>query len=232
MLRLGPKSGFGSTLCGNFRESVQPLDEGAEGALEAFVNLEPNIDEPEIETFTDKYGLLRWNWTHEGQGGSKSDQFEMPIPGFKESHEQLQVKWLASARRSERKEVISWLSKQLGKDSAVDYVETVEEMWKLSQPRMNLGINLGHDDGLEINLVLGDLWQAMCCQMLDILREHGAFLCCGNDKCKNKKFFVKRGKESKYCSRRCGKQVADRHSKRRRDAAKKRAAKVLLKKSR
>ena len=227
MARIGPTQGFGSSLCGNFRESVQPLDEAT--TLEAFANLEPNIDEPEIERFTEQYGLLRWNWTHEGQGGSRSDQFVMPLSGFKQSQKDLQDKWLAArARRpKERNKVIEWLSAQLEKQSAVNYADSAEDMWKLSQPRMNIGIKPGDHSGLQVDLVLGDLWQALCCQMLDrLLREQGAFLRCSNDRCK--RFFLKQGKETKFCKRKCAKQVSDRRSsKKRRKMAKKQGGETL-----
>ena len=140
MYRDGPKSGFGSMLCGKFRESLQVFDESA---MEAFVRLEPNTDEDEIEKFTEKYGLLRWNWTHEGQGGSKSDQFVMPLAGFKESLEQFQLKWIDARNRRTLSEIIGWLSEQLEKDSAVDDVDTADEMWKLSQSRVSLSISAG-----------------------------------------------------------------------------------------
>jgi hypothetical protein len=220
MARLGPTAGFGSVLCGSFRESEELLDAKRTGnrfrsAVEWFVNIEPNTDQPEIERFTQTYGLLRWNWTHEGQGGGASDQFEMPVSAFKESQQQLREHWERAKDPRARRAVVQWLSQQLGKESPVRQVHSAEQMWKLSQPRIGIKIDIGlagKDSGIEINLVLGDLWQAMCCELLDLLvRRHGAIRVCSNDLCKQP-YFIPRGKQKKFCSQECGKRASDRNS--------------------
>jgi len=81
-------------------------------------------------------------------------------------------------------------------------------MWKLTQPRLGLRVEAGEENGIRVQFVVGDLWQALCWRLLEKLtEENGLIRVCKNPLCKLQKYFV--GKR-KYCDPICGKLVADR----------------------
>lgn len=220
-LQLLPSNGadYPASLCGMFVESEELLDDlpkprGYKSVAEWFVNLETDDGIGEIEKFIRRYGLLRWNWTHQGQGGgSKVPQFDMPLSAFRESQAEMRQHWASAKSRKEKTASITqWLSTQLARESAVDEVPTPDQMWKLSQPQISLQVNDRKDKaGIHVQLVLGDLWQAMCCQLLNVLTEqNGSARVCANDRCTVSPYFVSK-REKKFCCHECAKQVSDRN---------------------
>jgi hypothetical protein len=197
-------------LVGHFQTDVRPLD-AIPNAVEWFANLREPTREI-IESFGEKYGLLRWNWTQEGWGGSQADQFYFSVDDFRESHKQFLSQWvLASSGRKEKiRSVCEWISDQLASRSKVGKVHKFEKMWKLSQPNLEMRIRLESKGmgGVEVQLLAGDLWQALCWEFLTKLTErHGQIRVCKNKLCAAQRYFLG---TTKYCNPNCGKRVADR----------------------
>ncbi len=215
-----------SWLCGSYTESEQLVEtltqpRAFRTAVEWFANLSTE-NASDIGEFTKTYGLLRWNWTQEGQGGSPADQYYFPIEAFRESQAEFQRHWLRAANRKHLKESLMWLCVQLAPEPGVTHVERPEDMWRRTQPRIGVTAQMG--TGIEVRLRLGDLWQALCCSLLEILTErNGRVQVCKNDRCDGEKYFVVKGKKTTFCSAVCAKRYCDRVSaKKKRDRALKR----------
>lgn len=207
----------GALFLGSYKTKEVPFEvskfpRAYRSALESFAN-QPFDQDEEISTFTKEFGLLRWNWTHEGHGGSQRDQFYFPVGAFRELQKQFRNFWALAGNRRKVREVTGWLCIQLAPESNVNDVEKPEEMWKLSQPRM--GFRVVQDQvsgGIAVRLLVGDLWQALCFELLEKLGERqGQIRICKNEYCKNVKFFVARSRKQKaFCSPECAKLTADR----------------------
>lgn len=200
-------------LVGRFREQIRPLD-SIPNALEWFVALS-QFEVKSVGKFLSKYGLLRWNWTHAGWTGdqsSTSSQFYFSIRDFRDSHHEFQKHWILASKRgrNNRATVCEWLCEQLAPRSKDVAASQWPEMWKLTQPRLAMRVEAGAKSGIAVQLIAGDLWQALCWALLENLtEENGLIRVCKNPLCKGQKYFVGR---AKYCDPRCGKLVADRKS--------------------
>jgi hypothetical protein len=223
-------------LVGSFRSDLHSLDDirhhQAFGTVaEWFANLSRNSGEglkrEDIEAFTREHGLLRWNWTHEGWGGSEYDRFYLPVHAFKSDHEAFLQNWRMASRGVKKaiKTVCEWLGVQLRAESQISNSQDIEasDAWKLHQPRLALevGSNPQQRGALEVRLIFGDLWQALCSELLDkLIRQHGSIHVCDNDPCPSgQTYFIAKDPRQKYCTHYCAKLVADRkHARRKRVA--------------
>lgn len=202
--------------------------------LEWFVNLSRDRRElgiKDIEQFTRQYGLLRWNWTHEAWGGSRQHKrFYLPVEAFRKSYGDFREQW-AKASSKDSKEVGrvgEWLRIQLAAapQETDSLAVKAADRWKLSQPSTALEIPDG--DALEVRLVFGDLWQALCAELLDrLIQNRASIRICENERCNNGQpiHFIARDPRKKYCGHPCAKQVTDRKSARKRRARLRRARK-------
>ncbi len=220
-------------LVGHYTASTRSLEDlqhakSFKSALEWFANLPADPSVEDIQAFTKKHGLLRWNWTHEGHsGGPGFDAFYLPLAAFTESQRQFREQWAAAStgKRSAIESAEKWLSAQLAAAPQVASSLSVEasEMWNLTQPRMALEATT-KGKGVEVRLVLGDLWQALCCALLEKLgAQHGLVRMCKNDRCKGAKYFISTHGRQRFCDNGCAKAKAGREHMRRKRARLRRA---------
>lgn len=231
--RLGKAEG--PWFAGSFASEEIPLEglrfpKAYRSAAEWFANLTFK-EEDEILSFTRECGLLRWNWTHEGQGGSPQDQFYFQANSFRELQAQFQQYWKLATVRRTAKDVTVWLCRQLAPESNITDVEKPEDLWKLSQPRMGFKIE-PISGAIGVRLVVGDLWQALCFAVLELLgKRYGQIRVCKNELCDDLKFFIAHSKKrTDFCSAECAKRTSDRNYMRRKRARLRRAEKISRRK--
>ena len=172
------ENGKDDLICGKYSQESGTLSSirgRYKTAAEWFVN-QPFKNWRDVKLFTDTYGLLRANWTHGGWGGDKqSDQFELPVDQFLDYSRQFREHFLSRAKGPKHlQETTEWLSKQLGQEPELREAETFMDMSKLSQSRIGIDVKAVHFNkkfSVQLELVFGDLWQALCYELSEILGE-------------------------------------------------------------
>jgi hypothetical protein len=174
----------------------------------------------DIEAFTAKHGLLRWGFTHEGLGGGPSDAFYMPLRAFQDSRREFQKYW---GMAEDRPHVVAkWLNQQFAPESNIAEVQDPDERYKLCQPKIGVVVTSGSKrmPGLIVRLTLGDLWQALCHDLLEVIAEKEGHLriCQEKEHCREKPYFATTDKRKIFCSHECAKRYSNRIDMRRKRA--------------
>jgi hypothetical protein len=236
-------------LFGRFREEERTLEgighAKAYGSAAGWFANQPLDGFEDIKRFTEKYGLLRMNWTAAGwsDGAAKAtelwtakegrslsrwrpaNEFAFYIDDFRQLHQQFRARWASAARGTgtELATISEWLCKNLDSIAGGARAKHWSKTWELSPSRISLNVQRRGQNalsGMEINLVLGDLWQALCCELLDTINERqGLLRVCRENSANHEKYFVTRDSRKVFCSHECAKRSSDRAYMKRKRAA-------------